>query len=176
MRMACPILFLSLVSACAQPAAESAADSGAVGTSTAVDVAAEERVVREATQRWASALRRGDTTAMQALYAEEGVWLRPASIPMLNRDSLRVDLRSDRGPGSPADSSTQQQETMRVVVARSGELAYELGRFFTPGNPPSAVGFYTRVWQKRDGQWRLLATAPRAYAPDSSNRGRLIAR
>jgi uncharacterized protein (TIGR02246 family) len=137
-----------------------------------VDVAAEERAIRDATQRWSSVARRGDTTGMYAIYADDGVWLRPGSIPMLNRDSLRAHLAGSVEP-PPSDSLVQPQETMRVVVAKSGDLAYELGRFTNPAGAPVAGGFYIRVWRKDGGQWKLLATAPRAYAPD---KGRLIAR
>ena len=157
------------LAACTPKPAETTADSAALAPTGAVDLAAEERAVRDATQRWASALRRGDTTTMNALYADDGAWLIQTGIPILNRDSLRADVF---GP-APRDSSAQQQETMRVVMAKSGDLAYELGRFFGGGGPQ---GFYVRVWQKQGGQWRLLATAPRVYTPDRTEGGRLRAR
>ena len=184
MRTARCVMFLSLLPACAQPGAQSAAESAGVGATAAVDLAADEHAVRDATQRWASALRAGDSTAIHALYSDDAVWLRPGSRPILNRDSLYLgfapggDIRR-RGspPGTAPDSGRlgdQTQETMRVVVSRSGDLAYELGRFSTPG--PGAVGLYVRVWQKQNGQWRLLATAPRVYAPDSAAGGALRGR
>ena len=159
-----------LLTACASPPPNTAGDTTAAAAP--VDLAAEERGIREVTQRWASALRRGDTTAMNALFADDGVWLIQTGIPVLNRDSLRADVF---GP-APSDSSTQQQETMRVVVAKSGDLAYELGRFTNPPGAPVPGGFYVRVWQKQGGQWKLLATAPRVYTPDSAEGGRLRAR
>jgi len=68
---------------------------------------------RDATQRWSSVARRGDTTGMYAIYADDGVWLRPGSIPMLNRDSLRAHLAGSVEP-PPSDSLVQPQETVRV--------------------------------------------------------------
>jgi len=78
--------------------------------------------------------------------------------PILDRDSLRTQILT-AGKWQPRRLGTTQQETMRVVVAGWGALAYGLRRFSNP-KPTHWARFSTRVRQKRDGRWRLLATAP----------------
>jgi ketosteroid isomerase-like protein len=122
------------------------------------DASPDERAIRAATQRWNAAQGSTDTTELFSVFADQGVWLRPnLPAPILNKDSLRKFARILNTP-----SSDQTQETLRVVVASSGDLAYELGRFSRGGQ---RQGYYVRVWQKQGTEWKLLATVPQAYEP-----------
>jgi ketosteroid isomerase-like protein len=50
----------------------------------------------------------------------------------------------------------------KAVIAKSGDMAYEIGTFQTTvndaqGKPTSSVGKFVVNWQKRDGQWKVVA-------------------
>jgi ketosteroid isomerase-like protein len=50
----------------------------------------------------------------------------------------------------------------KVVIAKSGDMAYEIGTFQTTvndaqGKPTSSVGKFVVNWQKRGGQWKVVA-------------------
>lgn len=65
---------------------------------------------------------------------------------------------------SASERTTQRHERIvRLVVAQSGELAYEYGNYVPLSAQPnvktqSAEGSYLRVWRKQNGEWLVDAT------------------
>jgi hypothetical protein len=100
-------------------------------------------------------LRDGDAEAQ--LYAPESWFLSTRTPePLLGREARRRDIAKRRAPA--ADELTAI-EPSRVVVASSGDIAYDYGTFrttWTEAQQPQEVGgYYLRTWNKVDGQWRI---------------------
>jgi hypothetical protein len=73
----------------------------------------------------------------------------------------------NRVPGSQKNKT----EVIRIVVADSGDLAYEYSKStlefdLKSGEHQSAMTGLLRVWQKQNGDWRIAAFFARAYDTD----------
>ena len=59
-----------------------------------------------------------------------------------------------------------------VVVARSGDLAYDIGSYALTmsdpeGNPATQKGYYVDVWKKNaTGEWKVAVDAPVSDPPE----------
>jgi len=49
-----------------------------------------------------------------------------------------------------------------IIIAKAGDMAYEIGTYHltlndAQGKPAASVGKYVVNWQKRGGQWKVVA-------------------
>jgi ketosteroid isomerase-like protein len=74
---------------------------------------------------------------------------------------------ANRVPGS----QKQKTEPIRIVIADSGDLAYEYSKFtlefdLKSGQHYSTEGGVLRVWQNQGGEWKLAAWFNHPYYND----------
>lgn len=143
------------------------------------DQRADERAIREIL---ASFPRLRDGEAEAQLYAPDAWFLSTRTPePLVGGEARRRDILTRRAPA--ADEITRM-EPARIVVALSGDIAYDYGAYrttWTENQQPREVGgYYLRTWNKVDGQWRIAgesvqrrplpaATTPPQTAPAESH-------
>jgi hypothetical protein len=71
-------------------------------------------------------------------------------------------------PNRVSGSQKNKTEVIRIVVADSGDLAYEYSKStlefdLKSGEHHSSMTGLLRVWQKQDGNWRIAAFFARPY-------------
>ena len=127
----------------------------AAGTATAGTEAA---AVQAQATAWSQAIAAKDLERTLSFYAEDATYL-PAGRPSVSTAAERRRLWIDDFalPGFAAD-----EVTTRIEVARSGELAYQLGTYVLKlpgpdGMPATSTGKFVVVWKKQpDGGWKAI--------------------
>ncbi len=155
-----PILLASLFGLCG---CASAASSGGLG---AGDFASAERALHERSddfQRTESAL---DAVRAAAFWAEDAV-VQPAGTPsVVGRPAVLALYRQFFGPMGVKEL---KGTATRLVIARSGDLAYETGInrivIGTPAGDLLDVGKYLLVWRKIAGEWYVSTLSFTSDAP-----------
>jgi uncharacterized protein (TIGR02246 family) len=146
--------------ACAQPAPAPPPDTRA----------ADEARIRAAVKEWSAAAEARDADKFASFYADDGVLqlhgvddptgkaaIRGATAGMMQDPNFALSFASDR-----------------VVVARSGDLAYETGTYTMTmtgpdKKPDTEKGHYVVVWGKQaDGGWKALVDSPTSDAPETA--------
>ncbi|MFW6076187.1 MAG: YybH family protein [Hyphomicrobiales bacterium] len=120
------------------------------------DTAADEQQIRDLEQQWLAAVEERDLDAIVALFAEDGRILPPNAEPAMGRDSVReawsgiLELPELEPSFAPTD----------VRVADSGDIAYTIGTyqlaFEDEGEPVQDSGKYVDIWEKVDGEWKMM--------------------
>jgi len=132
------------------------ASAAAAQRSAAPHGSADEQAIR-AIIAHLPAIRDADDEA--AMYAPEAWFLSTRTPePLLGREARRADIAKRR---EPAEDESTVIEPDRIVVAESGDLAFDDGTYRTTwtedGRPQEVHGFYLRAWQKLDGRWQIAA-------------------
>lgn len=143
--LAAPLLGL----ACARPASPPA--------SASTDVAAVRQAIESANAQFFDALKRGDTVAARANYAEDAVVMMP------NEGAWRGQPAVAKGfAGFLAQAAVTEGGTTTQDVMVSGDMAVETGSFewtLSPknGKPIKDKGKYVTVWRRQaDGSWKIV--------------------
>ena len=117
----------------------------------------DEAAIRAATRDWNAAESAKDLEKCISFYAPDGERFPTGSTAIRGTVALRKEWRKYLfSPGS------FQWSTSKVEVSRSGDLAYETGRFVLKtidkdGQPSTTYGKYVCVWKKqRDGKWKVV--------------------
>jgi len=105
--------------------------------------------------QWTMASNKGNLVAMKAFYAEDTVVVPPDAAPLAGINAIAnwIDRR-------PADYSFEL-ETSSLEIIVSGSWAFDRGTYAlhaAPKDPTvlaSEYGSYLRIWQKRDGSWKI---------------------
>jgi uncharacterized protein (TIGR02246 family) len=123
----------------------------------AADPAAEEQAIRAINERWVAAVASGDTATIGGIYAEDGLFMSPNAPLATGRAAIVQGWAAMMAaPGvaltfNPTD----------IEVASGGDMAWDVGVYqYRSGEGASAVadtGKYLVVWEKQDGQWRVVA-------------------
>ena len=145
----------SLAIGCAQKAPEA----------PAVDLAAEAQAVRDRSAAWLQfAQAKNIDGIVNDIYTANAVSMFDGSI---RKGS--VEIRASEEVRLAAPDQTFSWSATDVQVAKSGDLAYELGNFWFdtdgPGEQPVVSGEYLDVWTKADGTWRVAADSATAVEP-----------
>jgi len=133
----------------------------------AVDVAAEEAAVRAVSARWLELAKAKDSAGAAALFDEDGVLMRQGQETAVGaaaiQEAIAAEYASD--PGSVIDWSTEG-----VEVARSGDLAVELGEWRLTGLGADGTGedhgTYMTLYRKVGGEWKVAADASASTVAD----------
>ena len=90
--------------------------------------------------------------------AEDGVMLRPNSIPVVGKNKIKPLFQND-------DSNIEfTWEPLNAEVAKSGELGYTYGTYEITSGNSKQNGTYVSVWKKNAmGEWKFIL--------DSGNEG-----
>lgn len=129
--------------------------------------AADEAAIRSAIREWAAAAKAKDAEKFASFYAGDGVIMFAGAPDVRGSASIReaiMGLMKD-----PAFALSFEPDA--VVVARSGDLAYETGSYEMtatgPNKKPSTEnGHYVVVWRKQaDGAWKVALDVPVSDPP-----------
>jgi uncharacterized protein (TIGR02246 family) len=155
------LLLVALSAACAQTPPEPA---------PAPDTrAADEAAIRAASEQWAEAAKGTDPAKFTSYYTSDAL-LMFDGMPVVSGkaaiDPLAADMMKD-----PSFALTFT--TTKVEVARSGDLAYELGTWQMTSTDPASKkpattkGDFVTVWKKQaDGSWKCAVDVPVAGPPE----------
>jgi uncharacterized protein (TIGR02246 family) len=143
--------------------------AGCAGTPTqtaapaAVDTrAADEAAIRAADAAWTKAAEAKDVAGTSSAYADGAVLMAPGGPATSGKDAITKGFT-----GMMADKNFALKfAPTKVEVAKSGDLAYELGDYELTlsgpkGKPVTSKAMYVVVWGKQaDGSWKALVDAP----------------
>ena len=144
-----------LTAGCARPAAQA----------PAVDLAAEAQAVRDRSAAWLQMAQAKDISGLvNDIYTANAVSMFDGEV----RKGSAVIRASEETRLAPPDQTFSWSAT-DVQVAKSGDLAYELGSFWFDtdgaGEQPVISGEYVVVWTKADGTWRVAVESSTAVKP-----------
>ena len=124
--------------------------------------AADEEAIRAADMAWSKAAGDKDAAKAASFYAENAVLMAPGTPQTKGRDAIQQAFTTMMQDPNFALSFTPT----KIVVAKSGDLAYDLGDFqLTVSDkkkkPSTLKATYVVVWGKQmDGNWKALVDAP----------------
>jgi ketosteroid isomerase-like protein len=149
------LLATVLTAGCARPAAQA----------PAVDLAAEAQAVRDRSAAWLQMAQAKDISGLvNDIYTANAVSMFDGEV----RKGSAVIRASEETRLAPPDQTFSWSAT-DVQVAKSGDLAYELGSFWFDtdgaGEQPVISGEYVVVWTKADGNWRVAVESSTAVKP-----------
>ena len=141
---------IALTISCAKPAGEQAGP--------APESQAEEAAIRAQETRWRDVIARKDTAAIGSFYTEDGIYA-PTFRPMSRgRDAVAAMWATHE---FTLDSLRLERTPIRIEVARSGDVATEVGTWVfhgvAPDRPVDGTGSYVTAWRKEGGTWKISA-------------------
>lgn len=128
---------------------------------------ADEAAIRAAVKEWSAAAEAKDAEKFVSFYTDDGTLMREGAPNASGRQAL---LEGFAGMMQDPNFALSFQ-TDDVVVARSGDLAYETGSYSLTmsgpdGSPAPTNGHYVVVWRKTsDGSWKGAVDAPVSDPP-----------
>jgi len=149
------LVVMAILGACAQPPAPQPVEPPDTR-------AADEAAIRAAVKEWAAAAAAKDAEKFGSFYAEDATLMFGNAPDVKGATAIREAARGMMQDANFALSF----ETTAVQVARSGDLAYELGMYsMTMTNPKTKKratekGNYVVVWTKQAGKWKAIVDAP----------------
>lgn len=140
--------------------------AGGGANASASNAGEAEREIRELDAAWSRALSSRDLDAVMSYYAEDAVFLAP-HIPIV-RGKAAIRARFAARLILPGYSASF--EPTAISVARSGEMAYEIGAYRlviddADGRTKTTIGKHLVTWERRDGAWRVTAESINADHP-----------
>jgi uncharacterized protein (TIGR02246 family) len=129
--------------------------------------AAEEATIRANVKEWSAAAQAKDAEKFASFYAADGVIMLEDAPDISGMEAIREGL----GGMMQDPNFALSFEADTVVVARSGDLAYETGAYtmaMTGADkaPATEQGHYVVVWRKQaDGAWKVALDAPLSDPP-----------
>ena len=130
--------------------------------------AADEAAIHSAVQEWSAAAQAKDAETFASFYTEDGILMVESGPDVHGIAALREGFEGMMQ--DPHFSLSFAADN--VVVARSGDLAYETGSYTLTlsdpeGNPTTQRGHYVDVWKKdADGTWKVAVDAPVSDPPE----------
>jgi uncharacterized protein (TIGR02246 family) len=131
--------------------------------------AADEAAIAAAVKEWAAAAQAKDAEKFTSYYADDAVLMMEAAPDVSGKAALReaaVGMMQD--PNFALSFAADE-----IVVARSGDLAYESGSYTMTMSDPQKKpatqrGHYVVVWQKQaDGSWKVVRDVPVSDPPET---------
>jgi uncharacterized protein (TIGR02246 family) len=119
----------------------------------------EEQRIRDLDKNWSAAAASKDAAKTASFYADDGSLL-PFNGPIVNGKAKIQEAWAGliAKPGFAIHF-----EPTRIVVAKSHDMAYDIGTFEATmnddkGNPDTVIGKYLVAWKKqKDGEWKVEA-------------------
>lgn len=130
--------------------------------------AADEAAIHAAVIEWSASAQAKDAEMFASFYAEDAVLMLEDAPDMSGVAAIREGIEGMMQDPNFALSF----EADKVVVARSGDLAYETGTYTLimsdpEEKPATEKGHYVVVWQKQtDGEWKVALDAPVSDPPE----------
>jgi len=139
------------------------------------DTAADEAAIRQLTQGWLDAFNAMDADKLAGMYWDDSLYMPPNHAAVPGGAALHEFFATETKRLKEAGLTTSTPEAGRFDV--SGHLAYGAGNYIVTDASGATVdaGKYLGVFEKRDGQWRIirhtgnsdLPTAPTAPEGDA---------
>lgn len=123
---------------------------------------ADEAAIRAAVESWSAAAEAKNIDEFASFYADDGTLMLEGAADLHGRQAIREGV----GGMMQDPNFALSFQTDGVVVARSGDLAYETGTYEltlsgADGEPAPQSGHYVVVWEKAaDGSWKAAVDAP----------------
>ena len=131
--------------------------------------AADEATLRALIKEWSAAAQAKDAAKFVSFYAEDAVLMLANEPDVKGLAAIREAV-----PGMMQDPAFALSfEPDNVVVARSGDLAFETGPYSMTmtgpdKKPATEKGHYVAVWRKQaDGTWKVAVDAPSSDPPEA---------
>lgn len=126
----------------------------------------DEQTIREIDATWSQALHEKDLDKVISQYAKDASFLPPDEPIIVGHENIRAWFA--RRIATPGYSATFAPT--RIVVAKSGEIAYEVGTFRVTVNdgaerPVAYSGKHLLTWEKRGGVWKVTAESINRDSP-----------
>jgi len=133
--------------------------------------AQDEMAVRDAAKLWAAAAQAKDPEKFVSFYDEDAVLMLHSAPLASGKAAIRENITAFMKDPAFALSF----ETTSVEVAKSGDLAYELGTYTATSTDPktkkpiTAKGHGVVVWKKQgDGSWKAHVDVPVEGPPEAA--------
>jgi uncharacterized protein (TIGR02246 family) len=138
-------------------------------SASAADPAADAaEALRQAAEAWAAAIAAKDPERIARAIADDAFVMYPQPAPTIGREANREAWA--RFFARPNAEHPVTVDT--VVVSAAGDLAYTRGRYAGryegADGPVSSGGRYLAVWQRRDGEWQIVAFSANRHQPPPS--------
>lgn len=134
--------------------------------------AADEAAIHALVKDWSASAQAKDADKFTSFYAEDGVVMMADAPDVSGKAAIREAIGGMMQDPSFALSFSSD----KVVVARSGDLAYETGTYSltmsdAKKQPATEEGNYVVVWQKQpDGAWKVAVDAPVSDPPQDETK------
>jgi uncharacterized protein (TIGR02246 family) len=160
---------LLALAACNQPRTPAMASDSAMAGPAKVDKQGEEQAIRDLSGKWVQMFAANDTSGIAALFADDGYEMPPNAKAMKGPDEVR------KGIGEMLRTAKNFKLTFApssITIGDAGDLAVERGTYqesFTgpKGKKIEDHGNYVTVYQKVNGQWKVLADINASEVPAS---------
>jgi ketosteroid isomerase-like protein len=124
------------------------------------------QTIREIDAAWSLALQQKDLDKVISNYADDASFL-PPDEPII-RGQVNIREWFAKRVAMPGYSATFAPTN--IVVAKSGDIAYELGTFHVrvddkSGKPIEYSGKHLVTWEKRGGRWKVVAESINQDSP-----------
>ena len=149
------LALLASVAACQQQGGE---EAGTTEETPAVDAATVEQSIRDAADSYEQAALAGDVEGLSSTYADDAIMMPPGMPKAEGIDAVRAAYQQMYAAGNPTSASLDSET---IVVAESGDVAYEVGTFSFSGPGPDGTemtdnGKYMAIWKPTaDGTWKI---------------------
>ena len=95
-----------------------------------------------------------DTARIAQLYATDGLYMAPGYQAL----GGRAGAQKGWGMMFATPGAALTFGPSRIVVAQSGDMAYDIGTYtYSANGRADDKGKYLVVWKKQDGQWKVAA-------------------
>ena len=127
----------------------------------------DEQAIQEAESRWRKTLNARDTAAIVTFYTEDAIYAPQGSPAYQGRDSVTGRWSQE----FRIQEFKLERTPLRVEVAKSGDLANEVGaytvRYRDKGQVVEGGGTYMTAWRKLDGAWKIASYMWNRNQPES---------
>ncbi len=164
-RSAALLAVVGFLTACQTEPAE---QTGAIEEDATVDAATVRTEIETINDRFEQALVAHDAATVATFYTDDAVAL-PAGAPRAQGRAAIEDMFAEWFEQAPAPESFTLT-TDDLVLAESGEVAYEIGTYQVRGTSPAGetydeTGKYLVVWEDVNGEWKVAADSWSGDAP-----------
>ena len=134
--------------------------------------AADEDAIHALVKVWSGAAQSKDPAKFTAVYAEDATVMMEGMADVSGKAAIKEAITGMMSDPNFALSFAAD----KVVVARSGDLAYETGTYTmtmsdAKKKPATQSGHYVVVWRKEaDGSWKAFRDAPVSNPPESAGK------
>lgn len=116
----------------------------------------DEEAIRTLSADWLAWAQARDAASIAGLYGPDGVVLEVGRAPVVGPAAIQADLEADWAVNP---DFVVNWAPARISVARSGDMAWERGRWTFdadgPGPARTSQGEYVTVYEKVDGSWKV---------------------